>query len=79
VAEVGVGVGAEVEELSQGASLARLLPRNTRLTSCMTATFPPTTRSLMAIGYIKSGWLTNTPRLRAMTAVGALQPDHLAC
>jgi hypothetical protein len=33
-----VGVGAEAEELPQGASLARLLPGNTRLTSCMTAT-----------------------------------------
>ncbi|CAK9255092.1 unnamed protein product [Sphagnum jensenii] len=59
-----VGVGAEAEELPQGASLARLLPGNTRLTSCMTATLPPTARSLMARGYIKSGWLTSTPRLR---------------
>ncbi|CAM6014336.1 unnamed protein product [Sphagnum balticum] len=59
-----VGVGAEAEELTQGASLARLLPGNTRLISCMTTTLPPTTRSLMARGYIKSGWLTNTPRLR---------------
>jgi len=64
--EVGavVRVGAEAEELLQGASLARLLPGNSRFTSCMTATFPPTTRSLMARGYIKSGWLTSTPRLR---------------
>ncbi len=66
-AGVGAGavvrVGAEAEELPQGASLTRLLPGNTRLTSCMTATLPPTTRSLMARGYIKSGWLTSTPRL----------------
>jgi len=59
-----VGVGAEAEELSQGASLARLLPGNTRLISCMIATLPPTARSLMAKGYIKSGWLTSTPKLR---------------
>jgi len=59
-----VGVGAEVEELPQGASLTRLLPGNTRLTSCMTATLPPTTHSLMARDYIKSGWLISTPRLR---------------
>jgi len=59
-----VGVGAEVEELPQGASLARLLPGNMRLTSCMTVTFPPTARSFMARSYIKSGWLTSTPRLR---------------
>ncbi len=61
---VEVGVGAEAEELPQGASLARLLPGNTQLTSCMTATLPPIARSLMARGYIKSGWLTSTPRLR---------------
>jgi hypothetical protein len=60
----GVGAGAEAEELPQGASLARLLSGNTWLTSCMTATLPPTARSLMARGYIKSGWLTNTLRLR---------------
>jgi hypothetical protein len=42
--EVGAGVragvvaGAKAEELLQGASLARLLPGNTLLTSCMTAT-----------------------------------------
>jgi len=66
VVEVGarVGAGAEAEELSQGASLARLLPGNTRLISCMTATLPPTARSFMARGYIKSGWLINTSRLR---------------
>jgi hypothetical protein len=70
VVEVGagvgavVGVGAEVEELPQGASLTRLLPGNMRLISCMTATLSPTARSLMARGYIKSGWLTSTPRLR---------------
>jgi hypothetical protein len=67
---VGAGVGArvmagaEAEGLPQGASLARLLPGNTRLTSCMTATLPQTARSLMARSYIKSGWLTSTPRLR---------------
>jgi len=59
-----VGVGVEAEELPQGASLARLLLENMRLTSCMTATLPPIARSLMARGYIKSGWLTSTPRLR---------------
>ncbi len=58
-----VGVGVEAKELPEGASLARLLPGNTRLTSCMTATLPSTTHSLMARGYIKSGWLTSTPRL----------------
>jgi len=63
-AGVMVGVGAEAKELPQGASLARLLPGNTQLTSCMIATLPPTTRSLMAKGYIKSGWLTSIPRLR---------------
>jgi hypothetical protein len=42
-----VGVGADAEELSQGASLTRLLPGNTRLTSCMTTTLPPTARSLI--------------------------------
>jgi hypothetical protein len=65
VVEVGVGAGAEAEELPQGALLARLLPGNTRLTSCMIATLPPTARSLMARGYIKSGWLISTPRLKA--------------
>ncbi len=70
VVEVGAGVGAgvvvgaEVKELLQGASLERLLPGNTRFTSCMTVTLPPTTRSLKEKDYIKSGWLTNTPRLR---------------
>jgi len=59
-----VGVGAEAEELPHGASFARLSPGNTRLISCMTVTPPPTTRSLMARGYIKSGWLTSTPRLK---------------
>jgi hypothetical protein len=59
-----VGVGVEAEELPQGTSLARLLLGNMRLTSCMTVTLPPIARSLMARGYIKSGWLTNTPRLR---------------
>jgi hypothetical protein len=63
-AKVVVGVGAETETLPQGTSLARLLPGNTRLISCMTATLPPTARSLMARGYIKNGWLTSTPRLR---------------
>jgi hypothetical protein len=63
-ARVVVGVGAEAEELPQGASLARLLLGNTRLISCMTATLPPTTRSLMAKGYIKNGWLTSTPKLK---------------
>jgi hypothetical protein len=63
-AGVMVRVGAEAEELSQGASLARLLLGNTRLISCMTATLPPTARSFMARGYIKSGWLTSTPRLK---------------
>jgi len=41
-AKVVVRVGAETEALLQGASLARLLPRNTQLTSCMTTTLPPT-------------------------------------
>ncbi len=65
-----VGVGAEAEELPQGASLARLLPGNMRLTSCMTTTLPPTARSLMARSYIKSGWLTSTPRLRGSDCGG---------
>ncbi len=72
VVKVGVGVGArdvvrvrvEIEALLQGGLLARLLPGNTRLISCMTVTLPPTARSLMARGYIKSGWLTSTPRSR---------------
>ncbi len=59
-----VGVGAEAEELLQGASFARLLLGYTWLISCMTTTLPPTARSLMARDYIKSGWLTSTPRLR---------------
>jgi hypothetical protein len=64
--EVGAGVmaKAEVEELLQDASFARLLPGNTQLTSCMTVTLPPTAHSLMAKCYIKSGWLTNTPRFK---------------
>ncbi len=65
-----VGVGAEVEELLQGASLARLLPGNTWFTSCMTATLPLIARSLMAKGYIKNGWLTSTPRLRGNSSGG---------
>ncbi len=62
--EPKVVVGAEAEELPQGASFAKLLPGNMWLTSCMTATLPPTARSLMARGYIKNGWLTSTPRLK---------------
>jgi hypothetical protein len=74
-----VGVGAEAEELPQGASLARLLQGNTRLTSYMTATLPPTTRSLMARSYIKSGWLTSTPRLRGSGCGGcaSTRPPYL--
>jgi len=68
VVEVGAGavveVGAEAKELPQGTSFARLLSGNTQLTSCMTATLPPTAHSLMARGYLKSGWLTSTPRLK---------------
>jgi len=80
VVEVGAGVGAgvvvgaEAEQLSQGASLVRLLLGNTRLTSCMTTTLPPTARSLMARGYIKSGWLTGTPRLRGSSCGGCAPP-----